>query len=149
MVKKDVFTTILAIAGTVLVWLPVLAPVLFSVAAVIQERAFRFDYLMPAELFPLVLVGGCLLIWGALRARLRRGLIGWGFAIAVVMLVGGQVLAVVTGLASGETEPAGWWWGIVLASIIAYSLSVAAIGVGGLILLRDLLKRPQMPAESR
>jgi len=83
MLKKDVFTTILAMAGTALVWLPVLAPVLFSVASVSQERAFRFDYLMPAELFPVVLVGGCLLIWSTLRARLRRRLIGWGFAIAV------------------------------------------------------------------
>jgi hypothetical protein len=147
MVKKDVFTTILAMAGTALVWLPVLAPVLFSVAAVIQERTFRFDYLMPAELFPVVLVGGCLLIWSALRARLRRRLIGWSFAIAVALLVGGQVLAAVTGLASGETEPAGWWWGIVLGSIVAYSLSLAAIGVGGLSLLRDLLKAPRTPAE--
>jgi len=149
MLKKDVFTTILAMAGTALVWLPVLAPVLFSVASVSQERAFRFDYLMPAELFPVVLVGGCLLIWSTLRARLRRRLIGWGFAIAVAMLVGGQVLALVTGLSSGETEPAGWWGDIVLTSIVAYSLSVAAIGIGGLSLLRDLLKDPQMPAESR
>jgi len=72
-----------------------------------------------------------------------------GFAIAVAMLVGGQVLALVTGLSSGETEPAGWWGDIVLTSIVAYSLSVAAIGIGGLSLLRDLLKHPQMPAESR
>ena len=56
MVKKDVLTRILAIAGTVLVWLPILAPALFSVVAVIQEGTFRFDYLMPAELFPSVLV---------------------------------------------------------------------------------------------
>jgi hypothetical protein len=147
MVKKDVLTRILAIAGTVLVWLPILAPVLFSVAAVIQERTFRFDYLMPAELFPAVLVGGSLLIWSTLRARSRRRLIGWGFAIAVGLLVAGQVLAVVTGLASGETEPAGWWWGLVLASIVGYSLSIAAIGVGGLFLMRDLLKPSASPAE--
>lgn len=147
MVKKDALTIILAITGTVLVWFPILAPVLFSVAAAIQERTFRFDYLMPAELFPAVLVGGCLLIWSALRARLHRRLIGWGFAIAVGSLVAGQALAVVTGLASGETEPAGWRWGLVLASIVAYSLSVAAIGVGGVLLLRDLFKPPRTPAE--
>ena len=147
MVKKDILTRILAIAGTVLVWLSILAPVLFSVAAIIQERTFRFDYLMPAEPFPAVLVGGALLSWSALRARSRRRLIGWGFAIAVGLLVGGQVLAVVTGLASGETEPAGWWWGLVLASIVGYWLSLAAIGVGGLFLLRDLLKPPRSAAE--
>ena len=90
-------------------WFPILAPVLLSMAVAIQGRMFRFDYLMPAELFPVALVGGCLLIWAALRARSRRRLIGWGLGIASSMLVGGQALAVVTGLASGESEPAGGW----------------------------------------
>jgi peptidoglycan/LPS O-acetylase OafA/YrhL len=97
-----------------------------------------FDYLMPAELFPLALAGGCLLIWAALRARSRRGL-----GIAAGLLVVGQVLAVVTGLASGETEPAGWQWALVLASIAGYSLALVVVGVGGLLLLRDLFKPPQ------
>ncbi len=43
---------------------------------VTRERIFRFDYLMPAELFPATLVGGGLLIWAALRAHSRRRLIG-------------------------------------------------------------------------
>jgi hypothetical protein len=58
MEKKGGVTIILAILGTVLVWFPILAPVLLSVAAIIKERPFRFDYLMPAELFPAALVGG-------------------------------------------------------------------------------------------
>jgi hypothetical protein len=70
-----------------------------------------------------------------------------GYAIAVGLLVGGQVLAVVTGLASGETEPAGWWWALVLASIVVYSLALVVIGVGGLLLLRDLFKPPRLPTE--
>jgi len=148
MEKKDVLTKILAIAGTVLVWFPILAPVLLSVAVIIQERIFRFDYLMPAELFPVSLAGGCLLLWAALRRRSRRRLIGWGLGIAVGLLVGGQALAVVTGLASGETEPAGWWWALVLASIVVYSLALVAIGVGGLLLLGDLFKTPRSPIES-
>jgi peptidoglycan/LPS O-acetylase OafA/YrhL len=109
---------------------------------------FRFDYLMPAELFPATLVGGGLLIWAALRARSRRRLIGWGLGIAVGLLVGGQVLAVVTGLASGETEPAGWWWALVLASIVIYTLALVVIGVGGVLLLRDLFKPSRLPTES-
>jgi len=127
------------------VWFPILAPVLLSVAVIIKGRMFRFDYLMPAELFPATLVGGCLLLWAALRARSRRRLIGWGLGIAVGSLVGGQVLAVVTGLASGETEPAGWWWALVLASLVVYSLALAVIGVGGLLLLGDLFKTPRSP----
>jgi hypothetical protein len=148
MEKKGVLTKILAIVGTVLVWFPILAPVLLSVAVIITERMFRFDYLMPAELFPATLVGGGLLIWAALRARSRRRLIGWGLGIAVGLLVGGQVLAVVTGLASGETEPAGWWWALVLASIVVYSLALVVIGVGGVLLLRDLFKPSRLPTES-
>ena len=148
MEKKGVLTKILAIVGTVLVWFPILAPVLLSVAVIITERMFRFDYLMPAELFPATLVGGGLLIWAALRARSRRRLIGWGLGIAVGLLVGGQVLAVVTGLASGETEPAGWWWALVLASIVVYSLALVVIGVGGVLLLRDLFKPSRLSTES-
>ena len=46
----------------------------------------------------------------------------------------------VTGLASGETEPGGWQWVLVLASLAIYSLALAAVGVGGILLLRDLFK---------
>jgi len=148
MEKKGVLTKILAIVGTVLVWFPILAPVLLSVAVIIKERMFRFDYLMPAELFPATLVGGGLLIWAALRARSRRGIIGWGLGSAVGLLVGGQALAVATGLASGETEPAGWWWALVLASIVVYSLALVVIGVGGVLLLRDLFKPSRLSTES-
>ena len=148
MEKKGVLTKILAIVGTVFVWFPILAPVLLSVAVIIKEHTFLFDYLMPAELFPAILVGGGLLIWAALRARSRRRLIGWGLGIAVGLLVGGQVLAVVTGLASGETEPAGWWWALVLASIVIYTLALVVIGVGGVLLLRDLFKPSRLPTES-
>jgi hypothetical protein len=148
MVKHDVLTRILAIAGTVLVWFPILAPILLSAALVIQERILRFDYLMPAELFPAAFGGGCLLIWAALRARSRRILIGEGFAVALVLLIGAQVLAVVTGLASGETEPTGWPWAIVLGSIGGYSISLVAVGVGGLLLLRDLYSPHRPPKES-
>ena len=142
MEKKGILTKILAIVGTVLVWFPILAPVLLSVAAITKERMFRFDYLMPAELFPVALVGGGLLIWAALRARSRQRLIGWGFGIAVGLLIGGQVLAVVTGLASGETEPTGWPWALVLGSLGGYSLSLLVIGIGGVLLVRDLFKSP-------
>jgi hypothetical protein len=147
MEKKGVLTKTLAIVGTVLVWFPILAPILLSVLVLIIERMFRFDYLMPAELFPAALVGGGLLLWAALRARSRRRLIGWGLGIAVGLLVGGQALAVATGLASGENEPAGWWFALVLASIVAYSLALVAMGVGGALLLRDLFKARRSPTE--
>jgi len=140
MKKKGILTKILAIVGTALVWLPILAPVLFSLIVIIEERMFRFDYLMPAELFPIALLGGVLLVWAALRARSRRKLIGGGLGVAVALLVGGQALAVLTGLASGETEAVGWPWALVLASLIVYSLALVVMGVGGVLLLGDLFR---------
>jgi len=99
---------------------------------------------MPAELFAFVVVGGGLLFWAALLARSRRRLIGWGLGITVALLAGAQALATITGLASGETEPGGWSWVLVLTSIVAYTLSVIAMGIGGLLLLRDLFKTSQL-----
>ena len=144
--NRGVFTKILAITGTILVWIPVLAPVLFSGILLIQAGVFRFDYLMPAELFLIALPGGILLIWAALRARERRALIGGGFATAVVTPFIGGVIASVTGLASGETEPVGWQWGLVLAAIGVYCLALVAIGVGGILLLYDLFRTHRPPA---
>lgn len=85
--KKDGLTKILAVAGTVLVVLPLLAPLVFALVAFTHRRRFLFDYLMPAELFGLVLAGGLLLLWGA--------------------LVLSQGLAVLSGLASGAREASG------------------------------------------
>lgn len=148
MAKKGVLTKTLAIAGSALAWFPILAPILLSAAFFVVEGDLLFDYLMPAELFLFALAGGVLLIWAALRARSRWGLIGWGLGVAVVALVGTQGLAVVTGLASGTTEPGGWEWALVHATLAIYSLALVALGVGGVLLLRDLFGKPRPSAES-
>ncbi len=148
MEKRNTFTKILAVVGTVLIWFPILAPILLSLIWLIIERSFHFDYLMPAELFPVALVGGGLLLWAALRAKARRGLIGGGLAAAAVMLGGAQTVAVLTGLASGEIEPNGGWYVLALASIILYSLALVVVGVGGILLLRDLFLSSRTLAES-
>ena len=91
-------------------------------------------------------------MWAARRARSRRGLIGWGLGVVVGLLVGGQALAVATGLASGETEPAGWFWAVLVASIVVYSLALVEIGAAGVLLMRDLFQHgdkggvPAVPA---
>lgn len=140
MAQKNIFTKALALAGTILVWLPILAPILFSIGFAIRAHMFRLDYLMPAELFPLALAGGGLLIWAALRARARRGLIGGSLGSAVVLLFGSQALAVVTGLADGRTATGGWQWALVLALLALYVAALVVMGVGGVLLLRDLFR---------
>ncbi len=142
--NRNVLTRILAIAGTLLVWLAILAPLFFSALHFMRARQFAFDYLMLAELFPVVLVGGALLLWAAARARSLRALIGGALGAAVVLLVGGQAIAVATGLASGETEPVGLPWALVFGSLLLYDAAVICIGIGGALLLRELFDRKQV-----
>jgi hypothetical protein len=142
MEKKDIFTKVLAIIGTILVWFPILMPFVGAVNAFIRAGVFHFDYLMPAELFPVALVGGGLLLWAALRTRSRRGLIAWGVGIAAGLLIGSQVLAVVTGVASGETEATAWLMALILTPLGGYALALVVIGVGGVLLMRDLFNHP-------
>lgn len=138
MEKKSLLTMTLATTGTTLVWLPLLAPVIFSLVRLFSGRRFLIDYLMPAELFPIYLVGALLLLWTALRAQRYQKWIGWSLFTSLVFLVAGQVLAVVTGLASGAMEPTGWQWALVLGSIAIYILAMIAVGIAGVRLVRYL-----------
>ncbi len=136
--KRDSFSRLLAWTGTGLVWLPIVAPVVIAILMVGRSGRWLFDYLMPAELFPFALVGGVALLGGALRARLRVRPIAWALGTAIGLLVGGQMLAVATGLASGRIPPSGVWWALVLASLGGYSLSLLALGVLGILLARGV-----------
>lgn len=141
MEKKGVITKILSVSGTVLVWFPILAPILFGLGFLIRSGQYRLDYLMPAELFFLVLLGSAFLTWAAIRAHKLVRLFVWSFAAAILLLVGSQVVAVVTGLASGRIEASGWQFVIVLGMIFGYILAVIVIGSGGILLTRELFKR--------
>jgi hypothetical protein len=96
--KTRIFNRILAIVGDAFIWIPILALCLITILGFLGDRIFRFDYLIPAELFPAALLGGGLLMWASLRARSRRGWIIGSLIGMVVMLFGSQGVAVVTGL---------------------------------------------------
>ena len=145
--KKDSFTKGLAIAGTILIWLPIVLPIFFSGIFLVERGLFRFDYLMPAEFFFFALGGGGLLIWAAVRAKSKQLMIGWSISFAVLTLVSMQALAVVSGLASGRTEPHGFWLIIVMMLLVLYILSLILCGIAAILLLRDLFKRPEEPEE--
>ena len=148
MKHNETFTRILAWIGTIAVWLPIAAMLITSGFALIRLGIFRMDYLIPAEVFPLPLLGGLILYWASLRARSRRPVIGWGLLATVLMLVGSQVLAVVTGLASGDNEPEGVKWFLVVGMLILFDLSFVWLGIFGIKLLVDLYskEREQLPA---
>jgi hypothetical protein len=143
MIRKSVFTKSLAIIGTVLVLFPILATILISLLGWMARGFLRVDYLLPAELSLVALIGGIFLVAAAWWARSQRGLVTWSFAVAFGMLVASQALAVVTGLASGEIEPGGWAWYLVLAGLALYTLGVVALGIGGIRLVRDLFRKPR------
>lgn len=140
MEKKDLLTRILSIAGTVLVWLPVLAPIVFSIFALFTRGRFLFDYLMPAELLFLFIAGAGILIWAALRARSRLKLIKWSVAASIAALVLSMGIATLSGLASGAREAVGIWWVLTVILLVAYSLGIIVTGVAGILLITEVFK---------
>lgn len=129
-----VLTKVLAIVGTVLAWFPIVTPVVLSAVVSIQSGTFRFDYLMPAELFPFALAGGVLLLWAAFRANDRFPIIALGLVLAIGWLVGGQMIAEFTGLASGEIAPTGLIFAVV-STLVFYVLALMEVGVAGGLLI--------------
>jgi hypothetical protein len=137
---KSSLTKILSLAGAVLIWLTILVPICFTLARLISSSRFLFDYLLPLEFFPIALLGGLLLIWAAFRARSRLAQICWPVAVMTIVLIGGQALAVLTGLASGETELTDANYTIVLVFVAVYLLALLATAVAGSLLVRDLFR---------
>ena len=133
MKKKDTLSKILAGGGTVPVWIPILAPLVFGFVSLGMDGIYRFDYLMPAELGISAFVGGALLLWAGIRTKLRREIIAWGLGIAA-----GSIAVL---MAFGDVVPGSLEWAIVVGLLIAYSLAIVGMGVGGVLLCRDLFKK--------
>jgi hypothetical protein len=140
MVKKDLISKILAPIGTILVWFPILATLVTGVFGSLSSGQFRMDYLMPAELFPFAFLGGALLLVASMLTRKRQILVGVGYGGAILMLIGGQAAAMVSGLASGQTTPGGWAWVLVISLLVFYILALIVLGVAGILLSRDLFQ---------
>lgn len=133
MEKPGVLSRILAIVGTVLVWIPILAPFVLGFVSLGMDGIYRFDYLMPAELGILAFAGAALLLWAAIRARSRQRIIAWGLGIAA-----GSIAVL---MAFGDVEPGSLKWAIVVGLLSAYSLAIVVMGAGGALLWRDLFRK--------
>lgn len=140
MKTRDTFTRILATAGTVLTAVPLLLPLIFGLTRVLSGRRFMVDFLMPAELFLVVLAGGAMLVWASARARSRINWMTWSLSVAVCSLALSMGLAVITGLSSGEIEPQGAAWGVTLAALVVYLLAVLSLAVNGALLAREVFR---------
>ncbi len=140
--KKRGLTRILAIAGTVLLWFPLIAMVVLAVLHLVRSGQLMADYLIPGELFFVVLAGAALLLWAALRSKILLKPVVWGCVLAVATLVLSQTMAVVTGLASGLNEFSGWRMVLVAGLLILYDLAVLFLAITGIRLITALLKKP-------
>lgn len=138
MKSKSFLTKVLTLIGLFFVWIPIIFPVIISVIKLIVSGRFRFDFLMPAEMFPIIFIGATILLWSSKRTGYYKKHIGLGLLSAVVFLVGAQGLAVLTGLASGAIELKGWPFVLVIATIIIYNFAVIEIGVVGLYLIKKI-----------
>jgi hypothetical protein len=136
MKTKLKFPKWLAIVGDVLMWLPLAAPVILGLLRLAGGESFLLDYLMPGEVFPVALVGMILLLWAAIARRTLRTAIGATIAASFVGLIGCQLVAEVTGLASGAIGPTGWQWITVMSLLGLYILALAVLGVLGIMLVR-------------
>ena len=136
MEKKKVFSFILAIAGTVLVWLPVLLMVVTGIAGSISAHEIQVDYMLPAELGFLVIAGAATLLWAAIRERSYIKPIAISAGLALLMIVGCTSVASLSGLASGRVTEAQapWAMNLSMGLLFAYDLMVIMLGLFGLML---------------
>jgi len=142
--QKNALTKIFAISGAVLLWAPILFMFVTAIVGSIVGKALLFDYLMLAELFPLVALGLVLLVLASLLVRQFRKWFGWGSVAALAALSGGQLFATASGLASGTIEQTGAVFAVVISAIVVYNVIVVALAVLAIVLIRRLFqKQPQ------
>ncbi|MDI6860890.1 MAG: hypothetical protein QMD25_02590 [Caldisericia bacterium] len=140
MKKIGLIDKIIAITGTVLIWIPIIAPLFFALLSLFYFKKFRFDYLMTMEFFLLILIGVILLIIVSLRTKKSIK----NIVICSLVLIGSfflpQLIAQLTGVASGETELTTTMFTILITFVIIYILALIILGVFGILLVKKLVK---------
>ncbi|PKM41250.1 MAG: hypothetical protein CVV04_01995 [Firmicutes bacterium HGW-Firmicutes-9] len=143
--QKNALIKIFAISGTVMLWAPILFMFITAIFGSIARKTLLFDYLMLAEMFPIVALGLVLLIFTTLLTRTFRKWFGWGSVSALVALVAGNLVAVASGLASGTASESGGYFMIVIVSIVVFNILVVALAILAIMLLRRIFQKKQEP----
>lgn len=139
--SKNKLTRFLAVTGTVMIWLPVFFTVLISTIHFTISNKLRVDYLMPAELFPVALIGGLLLFWAALRIRTQYKMVGLLILAMFSFLAAGQIFAIVTGQASGAVKPEGWFFATAITFIALYTITLIVLGISGVLFIKNIYRK--------
>lgn len=137
MKRNDALVRSLALVGTTLVALPLLAPVVLGLASIGRLGGLRIDYLMPFEVYPVTLVGVLLMVAASLWAKSRRAATG----ITVGVMFGGILLAglaaELTGIAD-SVETLETWRYVLTGGLAALSLLAQCVLVAlGILMVRD------------
>lgn len=146
--QRSVLTKIFTISGTLMLWAPILFMFVTAIVGSIMRKALLFDYLMLAEMFPIVALGLVLLVLASLLSGTFRKWFGWGSVAALVTLSCGQIFASVSGLASGALAENGAAFAVVIASIVIYNIIVVALAILGILLIRRLFRKEPDVASS-
>jgi len=121
-----------AVTGSVLLWIPIGLMIVTAIIGSISAGRLLMDYFMPAELFFLVLAGWILLVVGSvLSQRMRIPVVIIGL-VAFGLLIGCQLIAVMSGLSSGAIPAEGFIWYLVLGMLILYDVLVIVLGIVGI-----------------
>ena len=133
-------TKMLSIVATVLIWVPLLATLIISLIVSILDQKVRFDALMPAELGLFSLVGGVLLLWTTLRIKDNPKAIIITLALMIMMLIGGQAIAVFSGLATGEKTHTDWVYYLVTGMFTFYTILLIHLAILSISVCRKVFR---------
>lgn len=139
--QKSALTKIFAIAGAVLLWAPILFMLLTGVVVSIASKRLLMDYLLLAEVFPIIALGLVLLVLATLLTKTFRKWFGWGSVGALLALVATNVVSVATGLASGAVAAEGSPLIATLVCVVIFNLLILALAILAIFLLKRIFRK--------
>jgi len=135
--KGNRLTTAVAVVGTVLLGLLLLTTLVLSGTAPAGAGSLAYLAVAAIDLFPVALLGGCLLIWATLRARSHRRVVVLSLAMPAASIAVGM-------LWSPVVPTSGWSWVGVLVIVLWLGLMIAT--AAGVSLVRALVLKTRRPA---
>jgi len=138
--KNNKFKIIFLILGCILLWFPFTLPLIFAFFSLVQNGHFLFDFLIPLEIFPVVLIGALLITATFLISKIHMKIIISSLIGVICSLLFVLIYSQISGLASGETGILSLSGSLIVLSIIIYYFSAITIGIMGLLHLKRILK---------
>jgi hypothetical protein len=147
--QKSALAKIFAVSGTLLLLAPILFMLVTAIVGSIAGKALLFDYLMLAELLPIVALGLVLLVLASITSRILAKWIGWSSAAALILLAVSLIFANASGLSTGAQSAQSGAFAFVIVGIALYDLLVLGIAVLGILLVKKLFqKKTETPANA-